>query len=911
MFLKTSLSLLILLAGASLAGAEVTLLDQIPGKDGVAFRLAYTPRTEAAATLDPRVVVPAGVDQDIALLAEASLTAAPIISRRESILLAVPGMGAFDAADWAAETDPDVAVEISAVELGGVRGIRVDLSPAGSGAGPYTVDIHGRVAGAPATRGDAPAATQTVASAFLNGASSARRSVAERVAPRVLPVPPEAFKSIFPETAMGSVLTLASADASASPRILHHGVVLPVIGLAGGQWGFYIPRRNDSRAEFEAAFIGKNAASPSPAVATRPAFDALSPVAGEVGVTRSRLYSENRMYDRATPLPVGQRFVYYRAVSGETKDTPLYIEDLMTTDTVTLDIRVASVNTGGTSPEHYARFSIVEYVDDTDVAWGGRTVIDHTVTFPAPTSVERRRPRLAPVAAGRTLTFRHLVVTEFGGNPNSLQNLESVRVTWQGKPRVKADGTCLLDVPAAADNQPRVLTIGGFPAGTVANDVLLLDVTNEAAPVRLTDAATLTDDSGTVAVQFEAPAATCSFFAQRLADLPAANPVVASKSLPALPAGTLRGIYVRPAELAAALAPLVAHRGAGFVELDPEAAYDLYSNGQESPEAIRLALSDLLAAAAGLDGLPSVVLVGHATFDPHNYLAVKSGAQVPTFVEESVDTSFTIESCIDFPYGLLVGTDNLQDAMVGRLPAKTGDQLTVMVNRIITHDGLVAQLSSEPRPAVFVTDKEVAPPSPAENPWPPYWTPTGRSYQQIIGSSDANADRAAIKAALEQGPAGPALLYYFGHGNFNFWASDRLLTSGDLATINTASKWPLVITFTCFNGYYAFPGQADPSLGEAWLLEGNNRGTVANIAPSSVDTEENNVVYSHVAMALLSLPQGQRPSTVGELITEARNNFDLAHPDLQKTNRLFLLFGDPLTNLTLDGPVRGDAFIVN
>src|SRR5690606_23734713 len=75
------------------------------------------------------------------------------------------------------------------------------------------------------------------------------------------------------------------------------------------------------------------------------------------------------------------------------------------------------------------------------------------------------------------LLIQHSVPMDSPGDGTlDLQNLNLVTVTWTGYPRIGADGRCELQFSSAGT--PRLATIGGFPAGTTAADVVLLRTGN-------------------------------------------------------------------------------------------------------------------------------------------------------------------------------------------------------------------------------------------------------------------------------------------------------------------------------------------------------------------------------------------------------------------------------------------------
>ncbi len=139
-------------------------------------------------------------------------------------------------------------------------------------------------------------------------------------------------------------------------------------------------------------------------------------------------------------------------------------------------------------------------------------------------------------------------------------------------------------------------------------------------------------------------------------------------------------LAIVPDEFAEALAPLVEHRRAqGFHvrTVSPAAIYDVFGEGEFGPRAIR----DFLVHAAGQWAAPRlayVLLAADATWDVDRH----GGPVIPTW---TVETYLNGETGSDEPYADLDG-DHLPDLAVGRLPARTADELAHFVARTIEYE---------------------------------------------------------------------------------------------------------------------------------------------------------------------------------------------------------------------------------
>ncbi len=152
-------------------------------------------------------------------------------------------------------------------------------------------------------------------------------------------------------------------------------------------------------------------------------------------------------------------------------------------------------------------------------------------------------------------------------------------------------------------------------------------------------------------------------------------------------------IYIAPKEFIAALDPLLAQRRAqGYTAtvLDVQDIYDAWGFGQISAPAIR---SFLRFAKANWQPAPiSVVLVGDATWDPHNYTKQNNTDFMPAYMA-NVDPWLGETACENC-FVQLDGDDPLTgdgqlfnaDMWIGRFPVKSADELANVVKKIIHYE---------------------------------------------------------------------------------------------------------------------------------------------------------------------------------------------------------------------------------
>jgi hypothetical protein len=846
-------------------------------------------------------------DWDLIAMAKAGSQPASIPSTTGA-LVALPGA----AVEWSYEVTPAsraAAVTVSEVVVGTQPCLHVVVDRGLAGDVGEEIDIQLFVEAlndgkAPRRQlGDGGESERIARSIFLNGGDLASIPMRTLSAERsrsdvVMPEPPGDIRVTY-STGNGLLaIPLAelgvSADDVGTLRLNHHGNLLPVLTVADDHAIVYAPRRQTMSDENDSIFVTVDELAPSPTVGTRAAFDTLTPGGSEVAMQRSRVFRMPLRYERASTLPVGDRFVAYRIQRPNTIVTPLAVNDHLTDPNVFIQVRLLGLDTNTShNPDHFADVSLAG-VAMPRIEWKGRTQTQRAQ------NVEITLPN-AP-----SLSFSHTVPSVV--SISDLQNLRDVTLAWTGYPRVDSSGRGIVETTAGAASH---VTVGGFPVGTTAENLLVLDITNPVSPQILDSPAVFADVSGTVAVEFETPGAVRKYFVQRIDAAEAPSAVVEAELLPQPtgPEEVFKGIYIREPILAEVLEPLVTMQGSGVLELDPQAAYNAYNGGQKSPEAIRSALKDLFQGAEQRELLPAVVLVGYGTFDPRNYTGEVTFPEVPPFIEaSSLWDGIEIENSVDYYYATLVGDDIFEDAQVSRLPVKSPAELEPMVNRILAHKLIEESLGEAKRPGVFIGD------NPSAGDLSDFrldsevhadrFEATGHSSILIKINGSREPGYTQFKTAMET-DAGVSLVLYTGHGSTQRWADETFVHVNDIPNIDTSNRWPFVTSFTCLNSYYAQPGVTTIPMAKSWLLA-PERGAIATLTPSSAETYYPQYELALRFLDLLGLPPGLRPETVGELTTRTRIEFLTDLPHLGRPARTYLLFGDPTSNLTIPALVDTD-----
>jgi peptidase C25-like protein len=387
----------------------------------------------------------------------------------------------------------------------------------------------------------------------------------------------------------------------------------------------------------------------------------------------------------------------------------------------------------------------------------------------------------------------------------------------------------------------------------------------------------------------------------------------------------------------------------GATIVDVQDIYDQFNNGLVDPKALR----DFLACAYGspaascagwLQSSPPqfVLLVGAGTFDPKGYclpLAVCSQVQTPAnstliapylrMVDPDPQSGFgetDSDNClVSFAAPCSLITHTIPYMSVGRLPADTSEDVTALVNKILTYENP----GSGPwrSTGTFVADN---PYDASGNPDPgspggEFWTaseaiagnkfyfPSGLMAERTYYNPCTNTisypwcslpfpsystDSAAHSAILSAINSGRVIVNYIGHGGIETWADENLFSgpvfSSDLASLTNGNKTPVMLELTCRTGYFIYPHPDNQSLAKLNVNLSNN-GAVASWAAVGAG-----VVTGHDALekGFFNAVMNQNTRQLGPATTAGKANLYATGFNLDLIDTIVLL-GDPASRLAI------------
>ncbi len=523
------------------------------------------------------------------------------------------------------------------------------------------------------------------------------------------------------------------------------------------------------------------------------------------------------------------------------------------------------------NPDHHMVIS-VNGIPVGDALWDGFSAFEGS--FPVPVGALQEganQIRLTPVAdTGAIFDFDYVDWIEIS-HPRSLG---------------AAGETLAITTGAAGDRRIE---------GIVGQTVILLDVTDPDAPVRLTGAVFIPDAAGGT-LEFRMAAGDHRVLLAT--DEGIVTPAGIAADLPSALHDTPGTDWLAIAhedflDGAAQLAGIRALEGHRARVVDVQDVYDEFGHGDPDPRAIR----DYLAwqyAQGGDPRLRYVLLVGDASYDERNYL----GQPNRNFVSSKLlDGTFT-ERSSDNWFASFVGNDTLPDVALGRLPVKSAMELDSLVAKIAGYS--LQPLSQEWQArALLVADDgfrdfhageaaifEGSSDAMAAQ-LPPNFDPLKLFLSDIPEAGQQTVARQVILDTLN---AGALTAVYTGHGAITLWADEVIFRTSDLALLSNADRLPFVMVLNCLNGLFSAP--LGDALGESMLLQANG-GAAAFFAPTGVSPIGGQDIFGEAVMRAI-FQEGH--TRIGDSLVRARESI-LGLEFFDDLSESWVLLGDPAMRL--------------
>ena len=451
-----------------------------------------------------------------------------------------------------------------------------------------------------------------------------------------------------------------------------------------------------------------------------------------------------------------------------------------------------------------------------------------------------------------------------------------------------------LDFAAESAGTQEFLTHGWIPAATA-----VWDISNPLVPTRLTGASTQ-PEAGGFAVRFRAHAVQgARFWLQE--DATFKSPASLRQRPPTglrTPTGGADAVIVTAPALRPAAEMLADwHRSHGrrTLVVDFQDVVDEFNEGIYHPKAVPAMLA--WAQTQWVQPTPHYLTLfgdGHWNFKGNSPARYYAGPiMIPPYLAWADPEQGEVPS--DTLYGDING-DKLPEIAVGRISVGRLEDAIAVVNKIKTYDdGL--RLAPWQRRAIFVADHDASFYSASDN-IIQHNTPSDQQVQRIyLGQNglDAISARTAISNAIN---TGAFMVQYTGHGAVPLWSGESIWRTTDVASLANSAQLPLVMTFNCLDGYFAWAtdpakfDKAHDAMAEVMQREAGG-GSIAAISPSGLGLTDDQLAFRRI---LLDVMFKNNVREIGEALRLAKNLFHAqGGPDYLVATQM--LFGDPAMRL--------------
>jgi hypothetical protein len=330
--------------------------------------------------------------------------------------------------------------------------------------------------------------------------------------------------------------------------------------------------------------------------------------------------------------------------------------------------------------------------------------------------------------------------------------------------------------------------------------------------------------------------------------------------------------------------------------------YDEFNYGNLDPGAIR----DFLSYAFYYWREPApfyVLLVGDASHDYRGNLPSGNVNYVPTHVfYVAIDD---METAGDDWFACVAGNDVFPDLLIGRITAQNAADVTGYVDKVVAYETDMEPGAWREKVLLIADNPDDAGNFPeiidglAEN----YIEPAGYDPIKIYRDICYPACKQEIIDAIDEGCV---ICNYVGHGSVCRWMRELAFTCRDVASLNNADRYPLVVTNTCLNGCFNHAVvDYSYSLAEEFA-RADARGAIACWSYSGLSYAPYAAVLAECLYEAL-LHQGNY--ILGSAACQAKVQY-LTIPFIHEEEAMMLiLFGDPA--LEMGFPVRPDLLIGN
>lgn len=398
----------------------------------------------------------------------------------------------------------------------------------------------------------------------------------------------------------------------------------------------------------------------------------------------------------------------------------------------------------------------------------------------------------------------------------------------------------------------RIAKLDGF----TSPNVRVFDITRDGEPALMTN---LTFQQNGATFGTNMPAARGrSFYAVEDSAILAPESVTANNpELVGIPTNGADLVIISYKDLlpqAQAWADYRASQGVSVKVIEVSELYDEFNYGALSSGSIKSFLQ--YAYTSWANPPKYVMLVGDASWDSRNYEGLGNWNFVPPkFVSTSYTDTASDEALADF------NNDGLSEIAIGRIAARTGAQVTTMLNKTILWETLPHNWPD--RGALFAYDFDNGYPFSVMSTNLRNQIPGVPATFVFRGETNANSN---LLTAMSSGPDGGGrfIINYSGHGTAGSWGGSPLFFNV-FSVPTVADHNPSIFTMlTCLNGFFHW--LYNPSFAEV-LTTTPNKGAVVAWASTGLTTPD--LQEDMATRFYQKLNEGSIPR-MGDLVKDAK-----------------------------------------
>jgi hypothetical protein len=315
-------------------------------------------------------------------------------------------------------------------------------------------------------------------------------------------------------------------------------------------------------------------------------------------------------------------------------------------------------------------------------------------------------------------------------------------------------------------------------------------------------------------------------------------------------------------------------QGTAVEVVDVEDIYDEFNYGVLSANSLR----SFLNFAKDVWQTPPhyVLLIGDGSYDPRNFEGTGFWDLVPAKLVDTVHSETASDDAIvDF------NSDGLAEMAIGRIPARTTDNVTNALTHTTTFENLATSGQNLSRGVIFLSDSPLG--------WDFQAMSAAMSAQLPAGTTSVMVNRSdtdAKQTLINEINNGRYLMNFNGHGTFASWISGAFFNINDAPLLTNVDKPTVYTMLTCLNGYFI---AQSPSLSEA-IFDSSVGGAAAAWASTAETTPD---IQQVMGTRFYSQVGAGQITRLGDLILDAKT----VVPGGRDVRESWVLLGDPMLKM--------------